>query len=151
MRIVNRATFLQLPHETVFAKYQPQSFGDLLIKGETHGNDFLYQSINDAIMCNDSDELYDLLDDAEKGNSSLDMDFDCQARDGLFEENQLFAVWDRRDVESLITRLQSTLTQARTAEGDTHCTCTLQCANPCKGSCGCDACSEEYGDFLSGE
>lgn len=31
------------------------------------------------------------------------------------------------------------------------CTCTEACDHPCKGGCGCDACSMAYGDFLSCE
>ena len=29
------------------------------------------------------------------------------------------------------------------------CTCTPTCPKPCKGDCGCDACSTAYGDYLS--
>ena len=39
-----------------------------------------------------------------------------------------------------------------TANGnDTSCTCEPSCPDPCKGGCGCDACSEAYGDFLSSQ
>lgn len=38
------------------------------------------------------------------------------------------------------------------ANGDgTPCTCVPSCPNPCKGQCGCEACREAYGDFLSNE
>lgn len=33
----------------------------------------------------------------------------------------------------------------------TPCTCVERCPAPCKGQCGCEACSEAYGDFLSSE
>ncbi len=39
-----------------------------------------------------------------------------------------------------------------TANGwDTPCTCDPDCPNPCKGGCGCEACTEAYGDFLSSQ
>lgn len=36
-------------------------------------------------------------------------------------------------------------------EEGTPCTCKPECPAACKGGCGCDACSEAYGDFLSSE
>jgi len=32
--------------------------------------------------------------------------FECEGRDGLFDECQLFAVWEPQDVAALITKLQ---------------------------------------------
>jgi hypothetical protein len=37
------------------------------------------------------------------------MDFEYEGRDGLFEEGQLFAVWEKADVASLIERLRRCL------------------------------------------
>lgn len=36
-------------------------------------------------------------------------------------------------------------------EAGPPCTCRQECdlAGPCKGQCGCEACSEAYGDYLS--
>ena len=34
---------------------------------------------------------------------------------------------------------------------DSVCTCNDSCSQPCKGVCGCEVCSEAYGDFLSCE
>jgi hypothetical protein len=36
-------------------------------------------------------------------------------------------------------------------EDGTPCTCKVTCPYNCKGQCGCEACSEAYGDFLSDE
>lgn len=111
MKIVNRATFLAMPAETLYSKYAPCFFGPLSIKGDTIGeNDFGEQQIADAIESSGSDEFFDLLDRAEHGGESLRMDFDCQGRDGLFDAGQLFAAWEREDVEALIARLQQCLT-----------------------------------------
>lgn len=32
---------------------------------------------------------------------------------------------------------------------DYPCTCDPQCDDPCKGGCGCEACSASYEDYLS--
>lgn len=36
-------------------------------------------------------------------------------------------------------------------ENMSPCTCMAWCQDPCKGSCGCKACSEAYGDCLSSQ
>lgn len=33
----------------------------------------------------------------------------------------------------------------------TPCTCKETCPSDCKGGCGCEACSEAYGDYLSSQ
>jgi hypothetical protein len=118
MKIVNRDEFLKLPAGTVFAKYSPSVFGELMIKGASlfhdgTGNDFLYQPIVDAIECEDSDEFIQKCDAAENGES-VRFDFDCLGRDGFFDYDELYAVWERVDVEQLIDRLQEALSDADT-------------------------------------
>lgn len=113
MKIVDRKTFLSMPAGTLFSKYVPMCFGELCIKESTLGeNDFLVQHINDAIACGGSDEFASLLDDAERNGTSLAMDFDALGRDGCFDADQLFAVWERDDVEALIARLQTAISRA---------------------------------------
>lgn len=106
MKIVDRKTFLALPAETLFSKYEPCVFGDLCIKGDSIGsNDFAYQQIADAVAAHDSGEFANKLFDAQASGESVAMDFDCQGRDGLFDDDQLFAVWEPADVAALIARL----------------------------------------------
>lgn len=118
MRIVDRKTFLAMPSGTLFSKYVPCVFENMQIKGDSLANDFLYQQIVDAIDCRDSGEFAALLDDSERDGTSIPMDFDCQGRDGCFDEDQLFAVWERADVNALIERLKGVvcLDDAATAE-----------------------------------
>lgn len=109
MKIVNRETFLALPEGILFAKYEPNVFEDLCIKGETWGNDFLVQQITDAIAYQGSDDFGDRLDESQSTGCSLPMDFNRLGRDGCFDDDQLFAIWERADVEALIARLAQTL------------------------------------------
>jgi hypothetical protein len=107
MKIVNLKTFRELPPNTVFAKYEPCVFNELQIKGDTWECDFLVTSnLADAIKCSGSGEFGELLDRAEKDGISLEMDFDTEGRDGCFEDDQLFAVWEKADVRALIERLK---------------------------------------------
>lgn len=109
MKIVDRKTFLALPAETLFSKYAPCYMEAVEIKGESLGNDYCYQQIADAIDCKDSGEFADKLFAAQELGESIPMDFHCQSRDGCFDAEQLFAVWEPADVEALIARLQQCL------------------------------------------
>lgn len=113
MKIVNLETFRKLPPNTLFAKYQPSVFEELEIKGETWEHDFLVtSSLSSAIKCSGTEEFIDLLDRAEKTGESLAMDFESEGRDGFFDKDQLFAVWEEADVLALIERLKRCLTKA---------------------------------------
>jgi len=109
MKIINRKQFLKMKPGTVYSLYEPCIFGALEIKEKSYENDWQYQDIVDAIECDDSGDLADRLFDAQENGSSLDIDFDCLSRDGLFDDDQLFAVWERKDVVALIERLRQTI------------------------------------------
>lgn len=114
MRIVNRETFMALPAGTLYAKYVPCMFESLSIKGDTiyHDGkaiDWFCQQIADAVDAKDSGEWGNLLEESELTGKELAMDFECEGRDGCFEDDQLFAVWSRQDVAQLIDRLTRTL------------------------------------------
>lgn len=110
MKIVNRETFMKMPRNTLFAKYQPSVFEEFAIKGETWNQDFLASaSLSSAIDCSGSVEFVELLDHAEKTGESLLMDFESEGRDGCFDKDQLFAVFEEADVMALIERLNRCL------------------------------------------
>ncbi len=116
MRIVDRAAFLALPAGTVYSKYEPCIFGELHIKGDTWGNDFLCQQIADAIAAKSSNEFDMQLAEAQQAGASIPMDFDCLGRDGCFDGPVTwFAVWEPADVEMLIARLAVALVDVRAA------------------------------------
>ncbi len=106
MKIVNLETFLKLPVGTVFSNYIPQLFGGLKIKGESwpSNNDFLYQNLIGNIKCDHAGEFVEQCEAAEN-NKSVDLDFYCMERNGLFDDNQLFAVYESEDLDKLIVRL----------------------------------------------
>ena len=116
MRIVDRKTFLALPQHTLFSKWVPCAFDALRIKGKSLEDDFFEQQIEDAVMCNDSEEFADLCDIAANTGESIDLDFDCQGRDGCHDPDQMFAVWEAADVLALIERLGECVPQSRLTE-----------------------------------
>src|SRR4051812_9857957 len=104
MKIVDRKTFLDMPPGTVFAKFGPLPsyvFGDVMIKGETSSNDFWMQ----PFISIDADDTSDWAEEIEQSittGHSIGLDLDYEVRDGLFENDQLFAVWEHADVKGLI-------------------------------------------------
>lgn len=105
MRIINRDEFLKLPPNTIFSKFDPNVFYMPLIKLDNVGdNDFYYTPISGDLYCNilDEDEVIEGM--IRKGEKAM-LVFDTEYRDGLFDEDQLFAIWDKQDVKRLIQRL----------------------------------------------
>lgn len=110
MKIVNLETFRKLPPNTLFAKYEPCIFYEFCVKGETWEHDFLVTSdIPGSIACVSSGDFSHKLHEAELNGTSLPMDFETEGRDGCFEDKQLFAVWEKQDIEQFIERLRKCL------------------------------------------
>jgi hypothetical protein len=112
MKLVDRQTFLAYPDNTVFQKYRDLSFGELCIKVKTFPEgvgDFVYIDLNDSIdCCDDVDRTYQLLF-AYAHDRRININFTTTTRDGLFDENQLFAVWEKSDVVDLVQQLMHCL------------------------------------------
>jgi hypothetical protein len=116
MKIVDRQTFLAMPAGTLFSKWQPCVFEDVQIKGVTLFNgeraiDFSLQQIADAVASNDSGEWSDIQCASVDCGSSFALDFECESRDGFFDADQMFAIWERADVEGLLARLRLALSE----------------------------------------
>jgi hypothetical protein len=94
MRIVNLEQFLAMPPGTLFAKYAPQMFGELCVKGESipAASDFAYRPLWE-VEAGSSNELYIAIRDGEERGSDVEITVDCEQRDGLFVYDQLYAVF----------------------------------------------------------
>jgi hypothetical protein len=107
MRIIGLKEFLALEGEVLFSKYVPQYFQAPEIKLCNAGDrDFCTQRVADSIKANSSDQEMDLLFRAQETGESFELDFDCGGRDGMYNDNQLFAIWEPQDVRQLLARLQ---------------------------------------------
>lgn len=114
MRILNRADFLKLPANILYCKYTSNgNFGDLQIKtseGEYWHPDFVCSDITGWAKGVDSgDELMEKWMRCEKGEH-FQFDLDVTCRDGLYDEDQLFAVYDNDDILELIAKLKTLIT-----------------------------------------
>ena len=118
MKIVNLQTFLTYPANTLFSKYKPCCFDSLAIKGESllETNDFQVSlDIAGALECAGTDDFYEKLDRALKDGISLKMEFETDGRDGAYDEDQLFSVWEADDIRLLINHLKKCLETAGNA------------------------------------
>ena len=113
MKIVGLEEFRKLPEGTIFMKFEPCTFEELGIKGETWEYDFLYCDLLTQIESSGSEEECLLLSDADNDSSiSLKLDLEGYGRDGCFEDNQKFAIYEKQDIENLITKLSHCLIKA---------------------------------------
>ena len=113
MKIVDRQTFLGMPAGTIYAKFDPHSIREPAIKGQTIGSDWVVQSLTPYFEGADDDGAYFYIIDAMMaGKESPPVDYDFNGRDGLFDQEQLFAVWSADDVRRLMTALRDAIALA---------------------------------------
>jgi hypothetical protein len=121
MRLVDLPTFLAMPAGTVYAKYEPCVFGELAIKDDSvPASDPVTWYLQDLIPwfegCNESMGYFDALESMQRGEETPPLDYDITSKDGLYEREQLFAVFERRDVEALVARLSRALNDGYSQE-----------------------------------
>ncbi len=109
MKILTRKQFLEMPAGTVYCPYDKDRVpSELLIKAndpDTWINDFLYDDLILPIKADNDAHQDGLWTKAENGES-VEMDFNFTGREGLFDDTMLYAVYEPKDKEALIKRLQ---------------------------------------------
>ncbi len=109
MKIVDRKTFLAMPSGTVYSLYAPCVFEQLQVKSTDCGdNDWIYCNLISPLHCDSTEHFLLNCEEMERGGS-VPLDFSLSERDGCFEKDQLFAVWEESDVSALIARLREAL------------------------------------------
>jgi len=109
MKIVDHKTFMAMPPDTLFSKWRPCCFDELTIKGDSISCDFFAQDIASAIEPFGLESLSETCDRSAETGEQISIDLECQGRDGCFDDEQMFAVWEAADVVKLIERLQKCL------------------------------------------
>lgn len=100
-----------MPKGTVYSYYEPCFFRELEIKADApqnYDNDWLFDSLVGAVKSSGSGDFEEKCTKMELGES-VEVDFEYTGRDGMFEDKQLYAVYEKADVEKMITRLQKAL------------------------------------------
>lgn len=102
MKLVNRTTMLQLPAGTLISKYEPAVINETLIKDESiihdgeHIDFFTQQIFEDSV---DLDAIY--------STGSGELDLESHSRDGCFDYDELYIIWEPADIQATIDRLQA--------------------------------------------
>lgn len=111
MRIVNLKTFRSMPKGTVFMKYNTAYFGDLCVKDINCGErDFFFTNITNEFDNTGTEDWLDKIRSMEEDSTVNEpVDFGVLERDGMFLDDQLFAVYTDEDVQTLINKLTECL------------------------------------------
>lgn len=104
MKIVNREDFLKLPEGTFFCKGKQWYWDNFSVKGYSFINDFQYMNLCD-IQADSSDQLVDRYDEMLEKGTSYPLR-DSMGRDGFFEEDAVFLIYEREDLDKLIKMMQ---------------------------------------------
>jgi hypothetical protein len=113
MRIYNRQEFMKLPAGTFFAKGKPWYFEAIDVKDETcviegRNVDFFVHGLT-WVEANDSGEAIDRLEEMKERGDSYPMQ-DSICRDGCFDEEDIFLVYEKEDLERIKIMLEKALT-----------------------------------------
>lgn len=110
MKIINLEEFRKLPEGIIFCKCAPCYLGSPQIKGRTLDGDFVCASLTDNVYFErSSDELDAIYDDAIEKGAEFRLYFESFGRDGLYEKDQLFAIYDKLDITQFISALANSL------------------------------------------
>lgn len=112
MTIVTKKMFLQLPVGTLFSYYDPCIFQGLMVKQHNVSmtvSDFYYIDLI-ANFTSMSIDFTDCCQDMEKG---LNIPISCELlrREGLHDDNLLYAVYNDDDVKKIIGLLQKSISE----------------------------------------
>jgi hypothetical protein len=108
---MNRGEFIKLPC-ALYGIYRDSYIDNISIKGRSiifkngEGNDFLSCPLSDSVKCQNEGDLSDKYKDAKEKDISLEINWELFSRDGLFEYNDLYAVFEKGDIEKLIKTLK---------------------------------------------
>ena len=113
MKIVNYTEFSKLPVNTVYGFYHPCIMSGIYIKGDSRSNnnndiisDWYFSSINEPMLDSDEDNI---MSEMENKGISVDIDVDIQMRDGMFDYDRKFVIYEKSDVIKIIEKLKETL------------------------------------------
>jgi hypothetical protein len=118
MKLYKRSDFIKLPEGTVYSRLY-ENTGHLMeglfckVSGSDYGNDWVEQDlIAECGFPNGITDGTDAIDYVESLRDTLqdfETDLHCAGRDGMFEDSDLFVVWDKKDVKKLADYLNDLL------------------------------------------
>jgi len=107
MKILTRREFLKTPSGTLWSYYEPCIFRGLSIKttdSSDYENDFVYLDLIGEFDIPKDSEYAEICARMEQGES-VSASFEETRREGLFDDNQLFLVYEKEDVKNMAKTL----------------------------------------------
>lgn len=108
MRVVQYNEFIKLPSGTVFCEWEPCIRRELKVKGESIDNiDYIEMELRGDFkseVC--LDPYLEACDRLEKGEE-VRAEFDSFGRDGLYDHNRKYVVYDKQDIEDLLNYIKT--------------------------------------------
>lgn len=109
MKIIDRQEFFKLPEGAVYSEYDPLTFHGLFIKGEQLSVDYVELDLIGNIDYTDSEDYCAKVESSYHERKSLKLDFENYSRNGMYADDQLYAVYEKEDIEGLINVLKACL------------------------------------------
>lgn len=104
MKIIDRNEFLQMKEGTVYAKHYVIGDANICVKYESLEDDWWYLSFG-LIDAEDSGELFGRMYEMLEKGTSYPLD-QALAREGLHEPDDKFMIYEKEDVEYIISELK---------------------------------------------
>lgn len=102
MRIVSRSEFMKLPAGTIYSNYEPCIFSGLHVTGGECGPDFLTCNLLDTTADEESSDAHFAAVDRMERGEDVPLEFgESFGREGLFDNEMLYAVWSPDDIRGL--------------------------------------------------
>jgi flavodoxin len=112
MKIINKQEFYDLPENILYSNYDPCVISGLKIKKKTIYNqekeaiDYTYIDLIGNIECDGSDDFFEILENSNKNKINFNLDFEIEERDGMFDEEEMFCIYEKKDIERFLLCLE---------------------------------------------
>lgn len=112
MKIIDKNTLRDMPAGTLYSRYEPCCFHDLeIFEGPFAENDFIYSFLSAPDINGSGGDSSDFMKEMENGESH-EVELNSTGRDGRYDDDELFAIWEKSDVQALIAKLNDSLERA---------------------------------------
>lgn len=114
MKLYKRSDFILLPKNTIYSKLDRESINGLYCKVSSHedlANDFYEQNLIGEYGVANSLNLRDTFQEFRT-------DLNCSSRDGMYDDKDVFVVWDRLDIQKLHAYLGNALARPEQIDVD---------------------------------
>lgn len=111
MKIVTTDEFMTYPKDTVYHEYGAiGQFGPLSIKGVTlqhdgENADWYFKELYGDLDIDDWNDEHEKYDQLKSNGEEFAFDFEIVSRDGMFDVDRMYAVYDVADIARLISKL----------------------------------------------